>query len=106
MLDGRMGRSHRLSWEIHRGPIPDGKWVLHRCNNTRCVNPDHLYLGDHKENMDDMARSKRASQRKLTTEQVLEIRASAEPQRVIAARLGTTQKTVWQIRAGHRYRYE
>lgn len=47
----------RIVWEDVKGPIPPDKWVLHRCNNKACVNPDHLYLGTHKENMQDMARS-------------------------------------------------
>jgi hypothetical protein len=44
-------------WEEINGPIPTDKWVLHRCHNKACVNPEHLYLGTHRENMQDMARS-------------------------------------------------
>jgi hypothetical protein len=49
----KMKRAHRVSWEIHRGPIPPGAHVLHKCNNPACVNPSHLSIGDHKENMSD-----------------------------------------------------
>jgi len=48
--------AHRASWMVHRGPIPDGLWVLHRirCSNKRCVRPSHLYLGTASDNARDM----------------------------------------------------
>jgi hypothetical protein len=42
---GRMCRVPRVAYELWVGPIPKGKWVLHRCNNPRCCNPAHLYAG-------------------------------------------------------------
>jgi hypothetical protein len=47
-------RAHRFSWLLANGPIPEGAWVLHRCDNPSCVRPDHLFLGDSRANVLDM----------------------------------------------------
>lgn len=52
--NGRPAKSHRVAWELANGPIPDDLCVLHSCDNRRCVNVRHLWLGTKKDNTHDM----------------------------------------------------
>lgn len=56
---GHYIRVHRASWIVHRGPIPDGLLVCHRCDVPLCINPDHLFLGTSKDNTQDMIKKGR-----------------------------------------------
>ena len=56
IYDGSNGKryvAHRLMWELTYGKIPDGMYICHTCDNKLCVNPDHLFLGTQKDNMED-----------------------------------------------------
>jgi len=84
-INGKMIRTHRLAWELTYGTIPDGLFVCHHCDNRLCINPEHLFLGTHKDNMQDMVRKDRGNggllygerngNAKLTKAQVDEIRS-------------------------------
>jgi hypothetical protein len=76
--------AHRLSWEIHNGPIRASKLqVLHHCDNASCVRPDHLWLGTNQDNIDDKVKKGRSWKPEgekapwhiLTKEMVLEMRS-------------------------------
>lgn len=81
---GRMIQAHHLSYIGFTGGIPTGMMVLHRCDNRKCVNPNHLFIGSHKDNMKDMVLKNRSNkphgcrnpQSKLSESAVVEIRNS------------------------------
>lgn len=108
---GRHYYTHRVAWELANGPIPDGKSVLHHCDNRLCVNVDHLFLGTQADNMRDMDDKGRRSapprlkgeqnpKARLTAEQVLEIRSekyAGWKQSDIARHFGITQVQAGRI---------
>lgn len=77
------GMAHRWAWRLTRGEIPTGKYILHRCDNRRCVRPTHLFLGTQHDNMADagkkgrIPRGEQRNNHKLTDADVQEIRAYA-----------------------------
>lgn len=126
--NGKLELAHRARWMADHGPIPDEKFVLHRCDNPSCVRPDHLFLGTHQENMDDcqekgryqrglrngrytkpesILRGEENGASKLTQEQVDEIRRRYAEEDISQGRLavgyGITQQTISKIIRGERW---
>ena len=107
--DGNKRRygAHRFSYQLNVGDIPGGLFVCHRCDNPRCVNPEHLFLGTTQDNTADRHRKGRdprgeASNRsKLTNDKVRQIRALYVPRKFPTRRLaklfGISQTNVRDI---------
>lgn len=112
---GKMVYAHRLAFELAGNVIPNGMHVLHKCDNPRCIHPEHLEIGTASKNMADCrarGRSRIPSPRmkgeangsaKLTSHQVSEIRrllAGGHVQRKIAKHFGISQTMVSRIKLG------
>lgn len=112
---GRKLSAHRLAYELAFGPIPDGLHVLHRCDNRACVNPSHLFLGTHQDNMADMfvkgrhAHGDSQPTRKLSQHQVRAIRWLAThdpgPKVELARAFAVSESNVTQILSRRTWRY-
>jgi hypothetical protein len=113
-------RASRYSWELHHGPIPDGLMVLHQCDNPPCVRPDHLFVGTGSDNMADCTAKGRhpatrpesafrLARRKLTDQQVREIRAAYDNNtgsiREIGRQYGVDGTTVLRIGKRRTFRH-
>lgn len=118
--NGQWHLAHRFSWEAFKGPLSDGLCVLHRCDNPRCVNPKHLFLGTQTDNMRDCANKGRLVlpeqkaegtqhySAKLTEDDVRAIRrrfASGEGQRCIAESFGLKRTTIAAITQGRTWKH-
>ena len=100
--------AHRYSYSLHAGEIPEGVFVCHHCDNRACVNPDHLFLGTNKDNMQDMMNKNRGyrvgehnNSARLTWAEVDEIRllyvTGKYTTRALAKIYGVHHGTIWRI---------
>lgn len=119
--EGGRYRAHRISYELHHGPVPDGLLVCHSCDNPACVNPAHLWAGTSAENTLDKVKKGRAAnappkdpcrgerhwQAKLRAIDVREIRrlvGSGHTQHGVARMYGISQGAIWAIVHGKAWR--
>lgn len=117
-VDGKHSstQAHRVSWELHYGPIPKGLFVCHHCDNPLCVNPSHLFLGTQVDNMRDARAKGRMKSHffkggrfhtKLTEDQVIEIRerysAGGILRRELAEEFGVSLGCIADILGGHNW---
>lgn len=109
----RKAGAHRISFELHNGAIPDGLNVCHHCDNPPCVNPAHLFLGTHADNVaDKVAKGRQRSacgaqhyRTKLTNENVIAIKSSAERSRALARHFNVSEQSICDIRHNRKWRH-
>jgi len=108
---GDIRYAHRVAWEFTHDSIPQGMQVLHRCDNPRCVNPAHLFLGTPRDNMlDKVAKGRQRGgarlgqpRRRISDQHIMEIRVRAQcgaPYRVLARKYNTSAAYVRRIAKG------
>ena len=93
---GKRTSAHRRAWELYRGPIPPGLFVLHRCDTPLCVNPDHLFLGTNSDNINDAVQKGLTCGRPLSRQEddeIFDLRFAPMTQAEIGDAYG-----IWQAR--------
>jgi len=93
---------HRLAWEAFNAePIPDGLLVLHKCDNPKCFNPQHLFLGTQKDNMWDCINKNRKNHfRKIKIEDLHKIKRSKLSSTELALKYNVTSARIRKIKSG------
>lgn len=101
----RLVKSHRFSWELEEGPVPEGMKVLHKCDNRKCVRRKHLFLGTDLDNTKDMIekerqiRGEKCSWSKLTWEQVYFIRDLGLSKWELSRKFNVSDRTISRIKS-------
>lgn len=102
MFRGKTTLAHRVAWTLHRGEIPDGMCVLHKCDVRDCVNPEHLFLGTVHDNIRDMdAKKRRGTVAKLNPDQVKKVHemlSGGYAQQAVADVIGVHQTVISRIK--------
>lgn len=112
-INNKSFAAHRLSYALHVRPIPDGLFICHKCDNPSCVNPDHLFIGTHTDNMRDRNEKGRSNMpkgtnhhlHKLTDSDVIEIRNSGVSSRKLAGGYGVSYRTILHVKRGDTWRH-
>jgi DNA-binding XRE family transcriptional regulator len=116
---GKVLTAHRFSFELHKGPIPKGFSVCHSCDNPRCVNPDHLFLGTQRDNALDMITKQRQRLPEIKSgeahnmsilkesevREIRQLRDSGQSHNAIAKRFGVSRPTITAIFNGRLWRH-
>ena len=98
--------THRYSAQA-AGMIIDNMLVCHHCDNPSCVRPDHLFLGNHIDNMRDKVskgRGKKFDKRKLTEQQIIYIRSSNDGIKELAQLYNVGKSTIWYVKHNQTYK--
>ncbi len=102
--EGGQVAAHRMAYQLFVREIPDGLWVLHHCDNRKCVNPEHLFIGSGQDNITDMdGKGRRGTKSKLTysmVDEIKELLSQRYSQQVIAEKFGVHQGTISRIKLG------
>lgn len=109
---GKTRRAHRVAWELLRGPLDAWRsykdpLLCHKCDNPRCVNPDHMFIGSSKDNLQDMVCKGRSGMASLTPETVREIRArhkAGEAVKALADTFKASAHSVYMIVTGRTWK--
>jgi HNH endonuclease len=102
-----IGRAHRVSYQLFKGEIPKGMFVTHSCDTPLCVNPEHLNVATHADNMIEMVNRGRSltGPRKLKASDVREIRSSHDKNVDLAKRFSVDPSTISYVRRNHTWRF-